>query len=147
MIIFSSKQLEEFQPRNDYKELLNLCIIFLLGVPKKGLSFRFPGGLHRARWMEKAIYSLKIYLFRGQFKLTKKEYVGICDICIFTVRIYIKYWFQAATAIYSARNDLQLLKDLKKYEEVNVMISKKSHEEIPWPSLVLIRRTDRIHLF
>jgi len=126
MIIFASKQLEEFQPRDDYKELLNLCIIFLGGVPKKGLSFRSPGGLHRARWMAKAIYSLKIYLFRGQFKLTKKEYVGICDICIFTVRIYIKYWFQAATAIYSPRNDLQLLKDLKKYEEVNVMISKKA---------------------
>jgi len=33
---------------------------------------------------------------------------------------------QAASAIYSPRNDLQLLKDLKKYEEVNVMISKKA---------------------
>jgi len=72
MIIFASKQLEDFQPRDDYKELFNLCIIFLGGVPKKGLSFRSPGGLHRARWMAKAIYSLKIYLFRGQFKLTKK---------------------------------------------------------------------------
>jgi len=33
---------------------------------------------------------------------------------------------QAASAIYSPINDLQLLKDLKKYEEVNVMISKKA---------------------
>jgi len=106
-ITFASKQLEEFQPRDDYKELLNLCIIFLRGVPKKGIYFRSPGGLHRARWMAKAIYYLKIYLFRGQFKLTEKEYAGICDICIFTVRIYIKYWFEAASAIYSPRKYLE----------------------------------------
>lgn len=35
MIIFASKQLDEFQPRDDYKELLNLCIIFLGEFLKK----------------------------------------------------------------------------------------------------------------
>lgn len=43
--------------------------------------------------------------------LRKKEEMGICD--IFTVTIYIKYWFQVPSAIYSPKNDLQLLKDLK----------------------------------
>jgi hypothetical protein len=64
-IIFASKQLDEFQPRDDYYELLNLCIIFLGGVSKKGIFFISAGGLHRARWMAKAIYSLKMYLFKG----------------------------------------------------------------------------------
>lgn len=89
------------------------------GAPKKDISFRAPDGLRRAWWMAKAIYSLKIYLFRKQFKVTKKEYIGIRDICILTVRMYIKYWFQTASVIYLPRNDLQFLKDLKKYEKVN----------------------------
>jgi len=46
-IIFASKQLEKFKPIDDYKELLNLYIIFLGGVPKQGISKRSPG-LHSA---------------------------------------------------------------------------------------------------
>lgn len=34
------------------------------------------------------------------------------DVCTFTVKVYIKYWFQAASAIYSPRIGLQQLKDL-----------------------------------
>jgi hypothetical protein len=67
--------------------------------------------------MAKAIYSLKVYLFREQFKLTKKEEKGIREICVFTVRVYVKFWFQAASACRAPRNDQ--LKDLKKYEKLN----------------------------
>lgn len=56
VISFAQRQLNQYQPRDDYKELLNLTIIFLGGVPEKGISFRVPAGLHRARWMAKAIY-------------------------------------------------------------------------------------------
>lgn len=124
MISFAQKQLEQFQSRDDYKELLNLTIIFLGGIPEKGISFRAPAGLHRARWMAKAIYSLKIYLFGDQFKLIKREEKGIREICIFTVRIYLKYWFQAASGYCAPRNDLQLLKDLRRYEKINQAIAK-----------------------
>lgn len=62
MISFAQRQLNQYQPRDDYKELLNLTIIFLGGVPEKGISFRAPAGLHRARWMAKAIYAFKIFL-------------------------------------------------------------------------------------
>jgi hypothetical protein len=83
MISFTQKQLKQFQPRDDYKELLNLTIIFLGGTPEKGISVRTPAGRHRARWMAKAIYSLKVYLFREQIKLTKREEKGIRKICVF----------------------------------------------------------------
>lgn len=46
IIEFFLNQLNDFQPRDDYKELLELAIIFL-GVPKRGVNFRAPGGLHR----------------------------------------------------------------------------------------------------
>ncbi|KAL4721447.1 hypothetical protein ACJJTC_007164 [Scirpophaga incertulas] len=56
-ISFAKKQLQVHQPRDDYKEMLNLTIIFLGGVPEKGVSFRRPAGLHRARWMARAFQS------------------------------------------------------------------------------------------
>jgi hypothetical protein len=39
--------------------------------------------------MTKAIYSLKVYLFMEQFKLTKREEKGICEICVFALRVYV----------------------------------------------------------
>ena len=66
-------KLKEHQPREDYRELLESCIVFVGGEPEQGFNFRRPGTLHRARWMAKAIYSLTLYLFRGQIKLTEKR--------------------------------------------------------------------------
>lgn len=122
-ISFAKKQLQVHQPRDDYRELLNLTIIFLGGVPEKGVLFRRPAGLHRARWMARALYCLKIYLFKHQFKLTKKDEKAVREICIFTVMIYVKYWFQASTGWSAPRNDLQLLKDIKAFESFNKNIA------------------------
>ncbi|CAH0555130.1 unnamed protein product [Brassicogethes aeneus] len=71
LVSFCRKQLEVFQPRDDYKELLELSIIFLGDIPLKGISFKAPAGLHRARWMAKCIYSLKIFMFRSQMDVSK----------------------------------------------------------------------------
>ena len=73
-----------------YQELLHLMIIFLREIPSRGISFKAPAGLHRARWMAKAVYSLKVWIFRSQFKLTKTEEKGLGDICLFTVKVYFK---------------------------------------------------------
>ncbi|GBP51846.1 hypothetical protein EVAR_88551_1 [Eumeta japonica] len=45
-ISFAKKQLNDYQPRDDYKELLTLTIIFLGGVPNKGISFRAPADFY-----------------------------------------------------------------------------------------------------
>lgn len=89
IINFAKKKLTEYQPRDDYKELLQLSIVFLGGELENGVSFKMPAGLHRARWMAKCIYSLKILLFREQFRLTKHEEKSLLEIFIFTVLIYI----------------------------------------------------------
>lgn len=130
IINFAKKQLTEYQPRDDYKELLQLSIVFLGGELENGVPFKKPAGPHRARWMAKSIYSLKIFLFREQFRLTKHEEKGLREICIFTVLIYIKYWFQAPSACSAPRNDLELLKDLKKYEDVNPVIARKAINKV-----------------
>lgn len=56
-------KIEEYFPRNDYKEFLELIIIFLGGVLSKGICCKAPGTYHFARWIAKALYCLKIYLF------------------------------------------------------------------------------------
>lgn len=60
-------------PRDDYRELLELSKIFLGTMGSENIKFYKPGAFHHARWMSKAIYCLKIYIFRNCFNLTKEE--------------------------------------------------------------------------
>lgn len=70
-IDFINSQLEIMnKERADYREMLYLALLFL-GEPIQ-VAIRKPGAISRARWMARIIYGLKIYLFRGQFKLTGK---------------------------------------------------------------------------
>jgi hypothetical protein len=46
--------------RDDYKELIELILIFLRGCPSNEIIIKTPGAIHHARWMVKALYSLKI---------------------------------------------------------------------------------------
>ena len=124
MIAFAVDQLQKFQQRDDYRELLELAVVFLGGGPVKGISFKSPAGIHRARWMAKAIYSLKVWMFRSQFILTKTEEVGVQNICLFVVKLYLKFWFQAASAVSAPRNDLLFLTEIDKYAEENKDVSK-----------------------
>ncbi|KAG8184204.1 hypothetical protein JTE90_015566 [Oedothorax gibbosus] len=103
---FLLNQLEQKHPREDYKEFLLLCLIFLGRVSPDKISFRAPGAIHHARWM--AIYSLKIYIFRQEFSLTPSELESIRSLCIFILKIYVKHWFTAPDAATAPNNDLQL---------------------------------------
>jgi hypothetical protein len=83
-----------------------------------------PGAIHHASWIAKALYVLKIYLFRDQFHLTAYENRDIHDVCVFIVGLYVKVWFTAPDAISAPRNDLDFLQNLKAYEDINSAISK-----------------------
>lgn len=110
--------------RADYAELLKLVIICLGGIPSSGISFRAPGAFHHARWMAKAIYCLKIYLFRAQFNLTARELNGIRAICEFIVRLYVKVWFSAPLAALAPNLDFNLLIQLHSYSRIDKDISR-----------------------
>ena len=101
----------EHHPRDDYKELLDLCRLFI-GAHPSPPSFRAPGPVHHARWMAKAIYSIKIWMFRVQFQLTAKEERGLRDMALFVVTMYAKSWFLAPNVLRAAQTDLDLLKAL-----------------------------------
>ncbi|XP_044575051.1 uncharacterized protein LOC123258862 [Cotesia glomerata] len=114
------------QPRGDYKELLELGFIFLGAEPPSGIIFKQPGAVHHARWMAKAIYSLKIFVFRNQFKLSNSEMKGVRQVCIFVVKFDLKIWFSATSAITAPNNDLTLIQDLISYDKINPLISKNA---------------------
>ncbi|XP_048504680.1 uncharacterized protein LOC125499694 [Athalia rosae] len=120
---FIQKQLDSKQPREDYRELLELVQIFIGKVPCSQVKFRKPGAFHHARWMAKAIYTIKIFLFRKQFKMTVKLIRSISDICIFIATVHIKAWFTCPLASEAPNNDLSFLKELIDYQSTDAKIS------------------------
>lgn len=80
--------------------------------------------------MAKAINSLKIWMLRSQFKMTKKEEKGIADVCLFTVTLYVKAWFRAPSAPSSPRVDLELIKEIDKYKAQNQAVSQIAMKKI-----------------
>lgn len=80
------KELQKKTLSDDYFEFLELALLFLGGTPKKKsfqVTFRPPGAMHHARWMSKTLCSLKIFLFRKQFKLTARQSRGPATLNVF----------------------------------------------------------------
>src|SRR5699024_1289342 len=81
-----------------------------------------PGPTHHARWLSKAIYSLKMFLFQEQFRLSSEESDGL-HIRLFITLLYIKAWYGAPLPIQAPRQDLEFLKNLLQYNTINKKIS------------------------
>ena len=95
---FAHFQLQEMQCRDDYREFLELSIIFLGDIPARGVRLIVPGEMHHARWMSKILYAIKIWMFRGQFKLPTGEETGLRDIAVFSVHDHLNAWMMAPLA-------------------------------------------------
>ena len=124
---------EKQQPRDDYKELLDLTLVFLGG--KKLKNFRRPGALHKARWMAKLIYALKICLMEKSISklksgtvTTKPQMRKLRDFVIFSVLLYVPWCFLCNSVVNSPWNDLKLYKDLLSYEGVNALVSRSARK-------------------
>ena len=103
---------------NDYKEFLQLSIIFLGKTPpgQMGITFCSPGAMHQAQWMGKALYSIKIYLFQHQFYLTKNEEKNLLQFLIFSILIHMEHWFWAPISSSTPHNDLTLIRKLNNFK-------------------------------
>lgn len=119
---FCKNELKIKSVRADYEELLQLCLMFL-GDRSRCFPFRNPAGMSNARWMSKAIYCLKMYMFQSQFKLTQREKNAMKGFIIFVIRLYIKAWFTSTKAIEAPYNDMLFLKNLSEYEAIDKTIS------------------------
>lgn len=106
------------QPRDDYREFLELVLIFLGATPTSGIRFMTPGPMHRARWMAKAIYAITVYLFKGRLILTAKEKYGLQKLCLFIALVYVKCWYNAPKGVCAPRNDIEFIQILADYKKV-----------------------------
>lgn len=117
---FIAEQLQLGHPRDDYKEFLQLAAC-MVGLDSSA-ALRRPGALHRARWMAKAIYSMKIeLLFNGNesvIKLTARELQGIQRFNRFVVNVYLQSWFTSRVAVDAPYNDILLIQRLDDYDDV-----------------------------
>jgi hypothetical protein len=100
--------------------LLKLCQIFLGKPDKTKVRFCAPGALHQARWMAKAIYCLKMYMFQDQFVLTTAEKKGVTEISLFVSLVYCRYWNEAPIAERAPLNDANLIQQIKNYPNQNI---------------------------
>lgn len=75
MVAFLKQQLEIHQARGDYIDFLEQGLLFFGESISR--QVKKPGATSRARWMAKATYSLKIYLFRNQFTLTSNIFINL----------------------------------------------------------------------
>ncbi|CAG9783921.1 unnamed protein product [Diatraea saccharalis] len=126
LLMFYKSELDKDFIRDDYRELVELCVVFLGGDMEKKLKLRPPGAMHQARWMARAIYSLKIYLLQSQLKMTAQDKKALQDVCLFIVTLYVKPWLKDTVATKAPNQDLCFLKMLKEYEKIDATISKAS---------------------
>lgn len=116
---FVMKQLTEKHPREDYLEFLQLAA-YIVGLPMEA-KVRRPGAVHRARWMAKALYTLKIELLHKgnekQIKLTARELASIQRFNRFVIHIYLESWFTCNSVTEAAVNDLKILERLQLYDD------------------------------
>ena len=106
---------ENSNSRDDYRELMELLVIYLGEKPARGIRFMAPGPLHRARWMHKAIYCLKIFLFRSQLSLSEGELISLSEFNLFVCLVYVSAWIISPHPINAPYNDLSLFKKLNRY--------------------------------
>lgn len=130
LVDFCKKELKKKIFRDDYKELLQLVLIFL-GEDTGIIRFRAPGPDHHARWMSKAIYSLKIFLFSSQLELSKIEKEGFRNFSLFVVLLYTKAWFKCAYPLEAPKNDLEFFKSIIKYKAIDKKIHSAVMKKIP----------------
>lgn len=122
---FIADQSQLNYPREDYREFLFLAAV-LIGLETKYV-IRKPGALHRAHWMVKAIYSLKIeLLFDGNesvLKLTARELQGIQRFNRFIVTVYIQSWFTSRIVTDAPINDIHLIQRLDKHDDTALKVA------------------------
>ncbi|XP_017468775.1 PREDICTED: uncharacterized protein LOC108360842 [Rhagoletis zephyria] len=103
--------------------------------------------MHQARWMARAIYSLKICLLQSQCRMTANDKTALQDVCLFVVIIYVKPWLQCTVATKAPYQDLRFLKMLKEYEKVDATISKASISKFSHHLWYLCEETVILSLF
>lgn len=73
--------------------------------------------------MAKALYAIKMYMFKSQFKLNSREEKSLRDIVIFIIRYHIRAWIRCSYAVEAPQNDLIFMKNIYEHRHIDAEIS------------------------
>ena len=108
--------------RGDYMELVKLTLVYLQDEENSFRRFERPGALHKARWMAKILYSMKIVMLNKKIKesgatiLGRGQLTKLKKFLQFVVYCYIPWWISAPVPSAAPSNDLELVNNLLKYK-------------------------------
>ena len=127
IIALLKESLSEDFTRGDYRELAQLSLLYLTGDIEDGFQFSHPGALHKARWMAKLLYSMKIVLLSEKIRcelgsgeiLTNVQLAKLMKFVKFCVYVYVPWWLKCPVASAAPVNDINLISDIKQYRKVN----------------------------
>ena len=113
-------------PREDYRELVELTVIFLGGDVKRvyggvatvvSPSIRKPGAVHRARFMASCLYLLKIFLYKTQFETVAENISHVNVLAEYIALLHAPYFLKSPLAISAPRQDRDFWVDVRTYQE------------------------------
>jgi hypothetical protein len=131
---------EETFPREDYRELLELPLVYL-GVPMFPFAFRKPGQFspvihtvfscsyilsklstgahHHARFMAYGIYYLKMQLLSEKFQMAVKERRNVKRMADFVAFFYTEAFLRSRLATLAPASDLKFLSHMNAYKQLD----------------------------
>lgn len=87
--------------------------------------------------MAKGIYSLKILLFKNQFRLTSTEEMSLKKISCFIIKCYVEVWFTASDSIKAPVNNILFIKKLYNYKNDDEKIAETALKKFIKSALVM----------
>ena len=112
--------------QRDYKEVLQLALMFVDGGQTL-FSLNKPGAFHKARWMSKIIYCIKLALLEKKILLeipgkvfAKGQAEKIRKFVHFLIKVYIPWWYDAPFPEEAAHSDFNLHQLLFKYLDQSI---------------------------
>ena len=120
--------------QGDYHELIELSLLLVTkGSEPQKFSMKHPGALHKAKWMGKLLYTMKIVLLSGkiieQFPnsevATTNQIKKLERFCMFAVSVYVQWWIKCPLAADAPVNNLILVNKLKQFAYHDSIIAGK----------------------
>ena len=106
-------------PRDDYKELNELIVVYLGGQVPGGFKPKRKGAMHEARFMADAIYLISMELFSKEFTMDLSLAEKVHKMSVFIAIWHGPNFLQCGMACTAPTNDLKYFNEMMTLSEVD----------------------------
>lgn len=115
--------------REDYAEFAKLVKTYF-GENADEIKFRQPGAIHKARFMSKVLYILKLAMLETEIQTlprgtitTSQQTPKIVEFANFIALVYFRWWATCPCVADAPVNDLNFLRTIISYSKINSAVS------------------------